>query len=618
MLPRILPIAVWCLVAPLAGAAWNLPAAADPPGGNAAADPRTYPDAAGLDTRFTAIKKALATNDLGKWRRGYFAGGDPGKYLPGAAMARLLLDPKDPEAQKYLNDERSAKEHYHFAAVNWARMLPVFGDALTPETRKVLQEQAARYGAYLEGTGTENHKTMWMTSANVLPSYLEDGRLAKQSKEAALANAKRQLRNYVKGLYAAGQGEWDSSTYLMFDINGLLNVYDFAKDPETRLIARAGLDWLVAGYALKYRDGVYTAPNQRGFAKTPAGSIADQTGWLWWGGNAKPSDESMRNFLYTVHPATSAWKPNRVLTRIARKEVAPLPVEQRNSKPNYWYGKNEPPTPGQYRETVFSGRHHTLGSLWNGWGGQMTRFQWVASGPKGGIAFTGGHPTGGKYEDGNGKYDQSAQVGGALISVARLPADEPLRHVFFSLPEEATAVEKEGWWILQAGDAFAAVHPIGGAAVKTESELSDKQKQENADALAKNQAPRHSPRPLLKIAGDNPGFILETADKEEAGSAAAFAAALRSKTKLDASRWETGSEITYTTLAGKVIRLRYQADKEFAEVSVDGAPVASENWPIYGGPLVRADKGVLEVSDGKEGYRVDFTGDLPVYGPLKP
>ena len=337
MPPRLLPIALVCLIAPVAGAAWNLPAAGDPPGGSAtaaASDPRTYPDAAGLDTRFTAIKQALATNDLGKWRRGYFAGGDPGKYLPGAAMARLLLDPGDPEAPKYLNDERSPKEHYHFAAVNWARMLPVFGDALTPGTRQVLQDQAARYGAYLEGTGTENHKVMWMTSANVLPSYLEDGRLAKRSKEAALADAKRQLRDYVKGLYAAGQGEWDSSTYLMFDLNGLLNVYDFAQDPETRLIARAALDWLVAGYALKYRDGVYTAPNQRGFAGGPAGSITDQTGWLWWGGNAKPSEEAMRNWLYTVHAGTSAWRPNRVLTRIARKEVTPLPVEQRNSKPN--------------------------------------------------------------------------------------------------------------------------------------------------------------------------------------------------------------------------------------------------------------------------------------------
>ncbi len=618
MRPRLLPLAVLCLTAGFAGAAWKLPIAGDPPGGTEApsADPRTYPDAAGHEARFNAIKKALASNDLGKWRRGYFAGGDPGKYLPGAAMARLLLDPKDVEAPKYLNDDRSPKEHYHFAAVNWARLLPAFGDAITPESRKVLQEQAGRYSAYLYGSGTENHKTMWMTSANVLPFYLEEGAIAKMPKQAALEKAKEQLRSYVKGLYAAGQGEWDSSTYLMFDINGLLNVYDFAQDPETRLIARAGLDWLVAGYALKYRDGVYTAPNQRGFAKSPAGSISDQTGWLWWGGNARPSEEAMRNFLYTMHPATSAWKPNRVLTRIARKEVSPLPVEQRNSKPNYWYGHNKPPEPNQYRESVFNGKHHTLGSLWNGWGGQITRFQWVASGPTGGIVFTGGHPTGGKYEDGNGKYDQSAQVGAALISVARLPADEPAQFVFFSLPVEATVTEKNGWWIFQAGDAFAALHPVGGSAAKSEVELTDKQKQENADALAKNQPARHLPRPILRIDGKSPGFILETFDKEEAGSVESLVDALRSKTKLDSARWESAGELTYKNLAGKTIQLRYQEGKGEADVAIDGTAVSTAGWAVYGGPLVRADKGVLEVSDGKEGYQVNFTGDLPVYRAL--
>lgn len=74
---------------------------------------------------------------------------------------------------------------------------------------------------------------MGYSTALVLPHYLDgDGILGRMPKDAVLRKMKGWLRSYVKGLYAAGQGEWDSSTYLMFDVNGMLNVYDFSPDPE--------------------------------------------------------------------------------------------------------------------------------------------------------------------------------------------------------------------------------------------------------------------------------------------------------------------------------------------------------------------------------------------------
>ena len=157
-------------------------------------------------------------------------------------MAKLLLNPDDAEARQFMNDERSPKEHYHFAAINWARFLPVFGSALTPETKHTLAAEAGKYSAYLNLGGTENHKMMNLCAAAVLPEYLEGGRIANKDKEAALREAKDMLRAYVKGLYAAGQGEWDSPTYLMFDLHGFLNIYDFSSDPEMRLIAAAARD----------------------------------------------------------------------------------------------------------------------------------------------------------------------------------------------------------------------------------------------------------------------------------------------------------------------------------------------------------------------------------------
>ena len=62
---------------PLDPAAFNHPAGKDAP----AASPTTYPDAKGFEARRAALLKALAQKDLGDYRKGYFAGGDPGSKL---------------------------------------------------------------------------------------------------------------------------------------------------------------------------------------------------------------------------------------------------------------------------------------------------------------------------------------------------------------------------------------------------------------------------------------------------------------------------------------------------------------------------------------------------------
>lgn len=605
------------LVSP-ARAQWKVPnpATAEHPGARAApaSSPATYPDEAGFQRRARIILDGVAANDLAQWRRGYFAGGDPGKYLPGAAMAKLLRDPADAMARQYMNDERSPRENYHFAAVNWGRFLPLFGGALTPETKTALSASAARFSAYLTGGGTENHKTMWMTTANVLPHYLEGGRLANRDKDAALAEAKRQLQSYVKGLFAAGMGEWDSSTYLMFDVNGMLNIYDFSPDPECRLLAGAALDWLAAGYALKYTDGVFCGPNQRGYSPGPVKKIADQTGWLWWDSHARITPEAARGFLYTLHPITSSWRPNRVITNIARRNLPRLPFTQRNSKPNYWYGRNLTPTPNQYQETVYVTRSYTLGSLWNGFGGQITRFQLVAGSPSGGIVFTGGNPRasdhtgkigGISYQDGGGRYDQSAQVGAAYVSLSRIPDDEPLAYSFFSLPEGVTPEKRGNWWVMRAGDTFIGLYGLGERAVLGQTDAAP------GDTKAK-------PAPVLRFEGRRTGFVLQTGDSSAYPTLDAFAAALERRAKVDTSRFAQTMAVTYATLDAQTVSVQYQTGQERAAVRIDGKPVDYSAWPIYDGPYITQKDGALSVNDGNDGFVIDFTGDLPVYKAWKP
>jgi hypothetical protein len=588
------------LCPPLRG--WEIPSpvqATHPAAGAPAADPRTYPDGAGFESRSRALFTALATNDLGRWRRGYFAGGDPGKYLPGAAMAKLILDPDNAEARQFMNDARSPKEHYHFAAINWARFLPLFGASLTPETRRTLAREAANYTAYLAPSGTENHRTMNLFAACVLPEYLDGGRLAGRERAAALRDAKEKLRAYVKTLYANGQGEWDSPTYLMFSLHGLLNVYDFSGDPEMRRIAAAGLDYFAAAYALKYRDGLFGAPNQRGYYDRPFQSIADMTGWLWWGGRARP--ENLPDFLYAIHPATSSWRPNAVLTRIARKSLPGLPATQLNSKPNYWFGQAVPPVAGAYPETLHIGKNFSIGSIWRGSGSQISRFQLVASGDNGPLALTGGHPrksdhTGKKldeltFRDGGGRHDQSAQDGPLFVCLSRIPDDESEKFTFVSIPDGVTPEKIGAWWVFRMGRAWAGVLPFT----------------DSSEFLEAGRAAPKAPR-LLRFPGSPSGFAVVAADGDAFDSPRAFRDWLDKNYRFDLSQFSGAVEVTVQT-GPRTLRAAHDPS---GIARTDGFPVPAAP-DIFSGPFVNLKNSTLTVTDGTNSYAVDFSGNLPVY-----
>jgi len=587
----------------LAAVAWDVPAGKDAP----AADPQTYPDEAGFQKRAKLVAESVATVDPVRWRQGWFkAGGDPGKYLPLACMAKLMLNPDDAVARQYMNDDRSYKETYHFAVVNWARFLPLCGDALTADTKKKLAEAHGRGNRYFDQSGTENHKIMWLAAANVMPSYVEGDRFSGMGTAEALAKAKKQLRDYVKGLYAHGQGEWDSSTYLMFDLHGMLNIYDFAKDAETRLLARAALDWYVAGYALKYRDGVYTAPNQRGFAGSAASTISDQTGWLWWDSQARISTNEAKGFLYAMHPATSAWRPSKVLCNIARKKLTGLPVEQRNTKPNYWYGANQKPEP-MYRETVYLAPQFTIGTLWNGHGSQLTRFMVAINTDTGPVTLTGGNPrcsdhTGAKtglgFADGNGRYTQFAAHDNIVVCLSNAPEDDKdAGYSFLRLPDGVEPkLADGGWWTMTIGQTVVGVYPLGGTP-EVAATLPDK---------------RGNTVRMLKIPGARTGFVLQVVTAAEAKAL--------TKAKVEAPKFDADMDVTCTGPDGKTLRAKFRPagngdahGNQFAEVSIDNAAVDATKWLAYGGPFVLQKERNLTVSDGVESYIVEFAGELPVY-----
>lgn len=591
---------------------WSIPSPVTRPHPGAsnapACDPRSYPDESGFTQRAHRVLLSLRGEDLGQWRRGYFSGGDPGKYLPGSAMAKLLLDPNDPEPVRFMNDDRSPLEQYHFAVVNWSRFYPIFGaQVLTSDTQSRFA-RAMSSANYLTPGGTENHKLMWLTSANVLPVFVGAGTNHK-SKEDTLAAAKEGLRRYVKGLYAAGSGEWDSSTYLMFGLNGMLNIYDFSPDPEARLLAAAALDYCAAYYALKYTDGVFCGPNQRGFYRQPHESISDQTGYLWWGSHAAGADVA-RPYRYALAPITSAWRPNQVLTRIARRELTGLPIEQRQGKPNYWFGLGIAPQACVAHETLYVDRHFTMGSLWDEHASQHCRFMLAVETPAGAVVFNGGHPrqsdhegkkTGLCFGDGIGRYVQSAQLGATYVCLADIPVDDECDYSFFTFPTNVPPPQTVGpWQVFVAGDTRVAVRALQGDAMMGTTPPDQK-----GHAL-----------PILKFPGRRNGFVVAAGGADLTNRLAGVS--------VDASELTSNLTVACRVLDGRRLRLRFNPDpagdchgSRAAQVEVDGKALDLSAWPIASGPYVTQRLGVLRVSDGVDGYEVDFTGEKPVYRGLE-
>jgi len=632
------------------------PAEVSHPGAQAvpASSPETYDAAEAFDRRARRLRQALRHVNLQRWRRGQFQrGGEAGKHLPLHAMARLLHNAKDGHARRFMNDDRSYTEHYHYAAANWARFLPLCGEALSDETRVRLGEYAARYTGYAGGRGDEHQRLLWATSLAVLPHYVSGERVARMDKERALAAAKAKLRRYVRTLYHVGQGEWDCPDAHGWSIIGMLNLYDFSRDEQMRLLAKAALDYYVAAYALKYTDGVYAPPHLFGRADGPAATTTDQLGWLWWGG-AKVDDRRLREFRFALHAATSGYRPNRVLCRIARKELPDLPAVQRNTKPAYWVGRRIDPRARVYVEHVLLGPSYTLGALAGGGGQTTTRFGLVVRGPDGPILLTGGHPTGFRRGAGAGRYDQSAVVGATCVCLSRIPDDAEPAYSHFLLPEAADEPQQVGPWVaLRVGEVLLAVRAVGEAAEIGPIDLPPEQAKVNAERAKMGQGPRYRSPTVVKFPGRRTGFVLAVAEAKDHENPRAFAVHLNSRTRLraegfaapeaapgapagaadgasthDAAGSPAGTadaagpmRVRYVDPTGREIEVTYQPGALAPAVRTRkiGGPWSDLPTPtaVYDGPFVRCAGGVLRVQDGQDGFVVDFTGDWPAYKPLR-
>lgn len=372
---------------------------------------------------------------------------------------------------------------------------------------------------------------------------------------------KERLRAYVTALYQTGMGEWDSANYLSHGLTAYLLLYDFARDPEVRMLAKAHLDWVCAAAAVKYYRGAWAGPNIRDYGNIGLHDGAAGEFWHYFGGWDHAADKPYRDF---VHLATSAYRPPAAVVALARKDF-PRPVEILASKPSYdgWTKPDGERAPS-YHETTWIGHHTQVGSLPNGHldppGMNLNGFRLLAENGRRGvdtlIPFTSL-----RYNHSHASAtiggDQIAQRRGAVVWLNARPQTD----FYFFLPKSAEIAEAPGATFIRLERTWLALHwinarPAGPDAAATAQVCAGKK-----------------PYPedqVWRASGGNGacGFALEVGEPETHGDFAAFRAAVLSRSRLDLGRLSEG-EARFRAADGTEVGLR-RADTGLPTVFRDG------------------------------------------------
>jgi len=207
--------------------------------------------------------------------------------------------------------------------------------------------------SWVDVRNTENLYLMRVTSVYLFAEATGNREVAEQYK--------RELTQDTTTLYRVSMGQGDSENYHGHSIGPRCKLYDFARDEEVRMLAKACLDWVFKVGAVKYYRGGFNGPTKRDYNHVqPFGGSAASMLWLHFG------DCPVNNTHWEsdeVHLITSAYRPPPAVLQLACERFA-KPVELMASKPQYSATTGgDAKSPPEFLETQYFGHSFQMGSL---------------------------------------------------------------------------------------------------------------------------------------------------------------------------------------------------------------------------------------------------------------
>ena len=520
-------------------------------------------------------------------------------------------------------------------------------------------------GNTLDG-GTENHKVMWRTSSLVYAQHFPNtAEISGFPIPEAMELNKEMIREFLQKILKVGNGEYDSQIYYPHSIEGFLNLYDFSTDPEIKALAKFALDYYFASYALKVVDGAVAGGQKRGYLPNKTPGEMESMLWAFFDASSRPDDQHHPE----LHQVTTTYRPNQVIYNIMKQNLA-KPYSARMSRPFYHMDQYNRFQESYYRSKSF-GMGNVYMSIVDNPNQQMV-WSLIAEGQQGPLAFSGGQPYA-QTSFGHSPYTQTLHHDNTLILLSapsqikedneeftinekrmnpwHLPGSEQVKsyetanrkkyasqplvpipsvpktaeelNQFYDaktrsaatwlwVPKEAKErLMDDNYLFIRANETLVGIQLIGDQAFWISP---DANTLENVKARGfKDVLDRAD---LLVIPGQVSGYIIEAVEASEYTDLNAFAAAFRQKTKLK----QKGLQLQYKTLTGDQLRMDYQPHGLKARSSINKKWLDYENWndgAVYSSPYLKTKNGIFELSDGQNGYQVDFIGDQPIYKAMQ-
>ncbi len=460
---------------------------------------------------------------------------------------------------------------------------------------------------------TENHWVMWHTAlllaAQTWPDLPANEWANGRSSQENYRDAREYLDFWFQTVTTLGQGEFDSPDYLDKFIAPLCLLYDFAEDSLLRRKAEMALHWLLADYAIDYLDGAYTGGHSRIYDAhllDPMRDPARGIGYLYFGASQFPQEAW---FGLTVYCALSSYRVPAVIQRLATDRRRPFFARERKRVRNIIrFGRER--NPPVYKANYMS-MHFSLGSVDGGLQQPIQLHTWDVT-----YLLDEGrcdnlfslHPyfsarelamffpepvkilvqdiikskTTYSQEDkwtGGSPYERTYQHQNTIIVLYALAPNTPYRHMDYYFPKTLSRreVDSSGWIFAQGGKTFIAVRPFQPGHWREE----------------KTAFRFRSPH--LKN-----GHVTVAFEADAFSSWKAFKTVIRG-THLDLSALESRTEVRYITLDGDTLRFRFP-DQRW----LNGRTVDLSETPLFDGPYLQGDSGVLRIMHGGETLILDF------------
>ena len=504
---------------------------------------------------------------------------DPHKFLLPVILARLSL-----QDTSYAQDESTERlwkimleldEYkpvpYHFRSYLDIRIFFLFRDKMHTQLLNSYKDQLRlpKVLAWAD-TGTENHMFMQRSSGLALmdgTNWLIEDPATKATIEAWLLSERNKF-------LTIGQGEFHSSTYYGYSIGGLLNLYDFSREPELKFLAKNLLDYYATNMALRLSWGTAGGVESRGYDRETWNSGLTTVAWMWWGDGIKASEKmSISKIRLALAPSLSTYRPPRYLSSLALKQMK-LPFSFKASHPHYYsYFKGK-----KFLETFYLTDHYSLGTLLTSGrqyqvkgtiNAQYATYKLVVRNEDNNDVISLGGIYHGPQATGRSPGDQYVQEKGAVIYQLILndkdlkmgvsPQSNLVLPKYYGEP-----IKYKSWYIWRLKNIWLCARPWGDR-IEVKSPVS--KKYHNSQFIAAH--------------GNRIAWITDIAKVVDFPDFESLKNVLEDEDRIDDSQWGSLGSLSYKSFLGDEITMTYNMDKSIPNGIINGKQIDIDSWPVF-------------------------------------